>query len=119
LAERYRVLLTTLPVVLPAAAPLGTRHAYHLFPVRVPATMRRHVYDTMHAARIGVQVHYVPIYRHPLYADLGVSRDEFPETERAYAGLLSLPLHPSLTEDEQDRVVEVLGSALATAAQAA
>ena len=62
----------------------------------------------MRAAGIGVQVHYVPIYKHPLYADTGRTAADFPETERAYEGLLSLPLHPQLTEAEQDRVVEVL-----------
>ena len=61
------------------------RHAYHLFAVRVPE--RRAVYDAMHAAGIGVQVHYVPIYKHPLYADTGRSGADFPETERAYDGL--------------------------------
>jgi dTDP-4-amino-4,6-dideoxygalactose transaminase len=62
----------------------------------------------MHAQGIGVQVHYVPIYRHPLYAATGFRSSDFPETERAYDGLLSLPLYPGLTDAEQDRVVEVL-----------
>ncbi|MDQ1519697.1 MAG: hypothetical protein QOI55_770 [Actinomycetota bacterium] len=110
LADRYRVLLAGMPgVELPPAADAGWRHAYHLFPVRVPD--RRRVYDELRAAGIGVQVHYVPIYRHPLYADSGVTCAEFPETERAYAGLLSLPMFPSLTDDDQDRVVELLATA--------
>ena len=87
------------------------RHAYHLFAVRVPE--RRAVYDAMRAAGIGVQVHYVPIYKHPLYADTGRSAADFPETERAYDGLLSLPLHPGLREHDQDRVVEVLSQCVA------
>jgi len=87
------------------------RHAYHLFAVRVPR--RRAVYDAMHAAGIGVQVHYVPIYRHSLYADTGRAAGEFPQCERAYDGLLSLPMHPSLTDAEQNRVVEVLARCLA------
>ena len=111
LADRYRRLLSALPaVVLPAPAPTGWRHAYHLFPVQVPD--RRAVYERMRCSGVGVQVHYVPIYRHPLYADLGVGPADFPNTEAVYAGLLSLPLFPDLTEDEQDRVVEVLGEAL-------
>ena len=87
------------------------RHAYHLFAVRVPN--RRAVYDAMHAAGIGVQVHYVPIYRHPLYADTGRSGADFPETERAYDGLLSLPMYPALTDADQDHVVEVSAQCLA------
>jgi perosamine synthetase len=110
LAERYHALLADLPVQLPPAAPAGSRHGHHIFPVRVPE--RRRVYDDMQAAGIGVQVHYVPIYRHPLYRDLALSCSDFPETERAYRGLLSLPLYPSLTDEEQDRVVDTLRAAL-------
>jgi UDP-4-amino-4,6-dideoxy-N-acetyl-beta-L-altrosamine transaminase len=112
LAQRYHELLDGVAgVELPPVAPFGSRHAYHLFAVRVPE--RRRVYDALRAAGIGVQVHYVPIYRHPLYADCGVSGADFPETERAYAGLLSLPLHPGLTDDEQDHVVDTLLHTLA------
>ena len=111
LAARYDELLAGLDVEVAPAAPAGTRHAYHLYPVRVPR--RRTVYDYMRAAGIGVQVHYVPIYRHPLFAPLGAGPALYPETERAYEGLLSLPMFPALTESQQDRVVETLAAALA------
>jgi dTDP-4-amino-4,6-dideoxygalactose transaminase len=111
LAARYRELLVDLPVVLPPAAPAGWRHGYHLFPVRMPD--RRAAFDRMRASGVGVQVHFIPIYRHPLYADLGISPDDYPNTEDAYSGLLSLPLFPDLTEDEQDTVVAALKAALA------
>ena len=111
LARRYHQLLDGIDgVTLPPIAPEGTTHAYHLFPVRVHN--RRAVYDAMRAANIGVQVHYVPIYRHPIYADLHCSPAEYPETERAYEGLLSLPMFPALTKNDQDRVVSVLLDAL-------
>ncbi len=115
LADRYRNLLADARgVVLPPAAPrAGWRHAYHLFAVQVAD--RRSVYDSMHAAGITAQVHYVPIYRHPLYARMGFTPDQFPNTERAYAGLLSLPLFPTLTRSDQDRVVDVLAHALVRA----
>lgn len=111
LAERYRRLLAELPVTLPPAAPNGWKHAYHLFAIRVAD--RRRVYEGLRAAGINTQVHYVPIYRHPLNADLGLSPAEFPETEAAYDGLLSLPLYPTLTKSDQDRVVDTLAGLLA------
>jgi UDP-4-amino-4,6-dideoxy-N-acetyl-beta-L-altrosamine transaminase len=110
LAARYRELLADAPIDLAPDAPIGTRHAYHLFPVLVPN--RRAVYDAMHAAGIRVQVHYVPIYRHPVYERLGFSAGDYPETERAYAGLLSLPIYPDLTDAQQDTVVTELRRAL-------
>lgn len=118
LADRYRALLAAVPgVLLPPAAPGGWRHAHHLFAVRVPH--RRAVYDALHAAGIGVQVHYVPIYRHPLYARMGFEPASFPHTERAYAGLLSLPLFPTMTRADQDRVVAALSDALGRGAMGA
>lgn len=113
LARRYRMLLgRTAGVTMPPAAEDGFRHGYHLFAVRVPN--RREIYDRMRACGIGVQVHYVPIYKHSLYADTGRTAADFPETERAYEQLLSLPLHPQLHEREQDVVVALIEQCLAS-----
>lgn len=110
IAQRYEELLADLDIELAPTATEGSRHAFHLYPVRVPR--RRSVYEAMRAAGIGVQVHYVPIYRHPLFAPFGVAPSDFPHTERAYEGLLSLPMYPGLTDREQCRVAETLASAL-------
>lgn len=108
LAQRYRELLGGEPqVVLPPTAPPGSQHAYHLFVVRVPD--RHAVYDCMRAADIGVQVHHIPIYRLGAY---GLDPAPWPNTEAAYESLLSLPLYPTLTHREQDRVVDTLLGAL-------
>ena len=55
----------------------------------------------------------MPIYRHPLFAPIGAAPSDFPETERAYDGLLSLPMYPGLTDAQQVRVAETLATALA------
>jgi len=110
LAQQYHELLSGIDVEPAPTAVAGFRHAYHLYPVRVPD--RRAVYESMRDSGIGVQVHYVPIYRHPLFAPFGIAPSDLPETERAYAGLLSLPMFPALTNAEQRRVVETLAAAL-------
>ena len=110
IAARYRAGLAGLPLTLPPAAPEGFGHGYHLFAVRVPE--RRRVFDGLHAAGIRVQVHYVPIHHHPVYADLGFGPDDLPATEEAYAGLISLPVFPNLTDGDVDRVIAVLGDLL-------
>ena len=104
IADRYRSGLADTAVVLPPAAPEGWRHGYHLFAVQVPE--RRRVFEGLHAAGIRVQVHYVPIHHHPVYADLGFGPDDLPATEAAYAGLLSLPVFPTLEDHQVDRVIE-------------
>jgi UDP-4-amino-4,6-dideoxy-N-acetyl-beta-L-altrosamine transaminase len=106
IAYTYREGLRGLPVTLPPSAPNGWRHGYHLFPVRVDD--RRSVFDGLRAAGIGVQVHYVPLHRQPVYADLGFGPEDMPEAERAYQGLISLPMYPGLTEPDQARVMAEL-----------
>jgi perosamine synthetase len=106
IAERYRERLAHLPVTLPPAAPAGWRHGYHLFAIQVED--RRRVFDGLRAAGIGVQVHYVPVHHHPISADLGLEAGAMPVCDRVYERLISLPVFPGLTDDEQDRVIEVL-----------
>jgi perosamine synthetase len=105
LASRYGGLLAELPITLPPSPPSGFTHAYHLYPIQVDR--RSQVYEGLRAAGIGTQVHYVPLYHHPLHSTTGSAAD-FPRTETAYQRLLSLPLHPTLTHDDQDRVVAAL-----------
>ena len=93
-------------VVTPAVRP-GCRHVYHQYTVRVPGDR-----DALAAALaergVGTGVYYpVPIHQQPLYRDLGY-RDELPETERAARETLSLPVHPALTQDDLDRIVEAM-----------
>lgn len=106
LAARYRALLADLPVTLPPDAPAGWRHGYHLFAVQVPD--RERVFRGLRERGIGVQVHYVPVHRHGVSAGIGMPVGGVPHADAAYEGLLSLPLHPGLTEAEQDAVVVAL-----------
>jgi dTDP-4-amino-4,6-dideoxygalactose transaminase len=106
LADRYRTLLADLPIQLPPAAPTGHRHAYHLFPIRVAD--RDGVYTRMRDMGIGVQVHYGSIDRHPLYR----GHPPQPHARAAADAVLSLPLHPELTDDMQLTVAEALRTAI-------
>lgn len=103
LAERYRSRFVNGRVTPPPAAPSGFVHAYHLFAVQVPH--RDRVFAELRSRGIGVQVHYVPIHRHPAYERLGFRPSAFPSAEAVYAGLLSLPLYPDLSPTDQDIVI--------------
>lgn len=94
-----------------------TRSAWHLFPILLEVDRieggRAAVYAALHAEGIGVQVHYIPIHLQPYYrARLGTRFGDLPRTEEAYLRLLSLPMFPDLTEQAQDRVVDVLRGTL-------
>jgi dTDP-4-amino-4,6-dideoxygalactose transaminase len=86
----------------------GADPVWHLYPVRVRDGRRREVYDKLRASGIGVQVNYLPVYWHPVYADLGYRRGLCPTAEAFYAEELSLPLFPDLTEADVDRVIDAL-----------
>lgn len=82
--------------------------AWHLYAVRVLGGRRREVFDRLRAEGIGVQVNYIPVYWHPVFEDLGYRRGMCPVAEAAYEELISLPLFPSMSDDDLERVVDVL-----------
>ena len=69
------------------------------------------IFERLRTAGVGVNLHYIPIYRQPYYERLGFSTGCCPEAERYYAEAISLPMHPGLTESQQDTVVGALRAA--------
>jgi UDP-4-amino-4,6-dideoxy-N-acetyl-beta-L-altrosamine transaminase len=120
LAARYDERLSNLPLVTPAQRPDG-RSAYHLYPIRLRLDRlrqsRREIFEALRAADIGVQVHYIPVHLQPFYRKLGFKEGDFPESERYYAGAITLPLFAKLTAAEQDMVVERVGAVVTAAAK--
>ncbi len=106
IADRYRNLLIKANLGLPPEAPENSRHGYHLFPILVEN--RRAVFDGLRAANIGVQVHYVPVHHHPISVDIPQKSVDLPICESIYERLISLPIHPTLTNEDQDFIVESL-----------
>lgn len=111
-ATRYDGLLAGLPLDVPWQHPDGDS-SRHLYPVRLHDTHRRRaVFEHMRGAGIGVQVHYIPVHLQPDFAQFGYGPGSCPRAEGFYAGALSLPVFTSMSDAEQDRVVEVLAEAL-------
>jgi UDP-4-amino-4,6-dideoxy-N-acetyl-beta-L-altrosamine transaminase len=86
--------------------------AWHLYPARVLDGRRREVFEKMRAAGIGVQVNYLPVYWHPVYARMGYRRGMCPKAEMFYEQELSLPMFPDLSDSQVDQVVDALQEAL-------
>lgn len=97
--------------------------AWHLYAVRLRLDRlrcsREKVFLELREAGIGVQVHYIPVYRHPLYRSMGYAAGLCPEAEAFYEEELSLPIFPTLTERDRKRVVRALKDVLARHAGAA
>lgn len=114
-SERYHVELSGHALQLPIS--FSDRcSSLHLFVVRTTdetGLERRRLFETLRSEGILVNVHYLPIYRQPFYANLGLyNPKDFPGAESYYSTCLSLPIFPGLTEVDQDRVVDVLGKPL-------
>jgi aminotransferase EvaB len=106
LARRYDEQLRGLGLTLPREKP-ENRHVYHLYVVRHPA--RDAIVKALAARGIGVAIHYPwPIHTMPAYASPEYPQGSLPETEAAAREIFSLPLYPSLTNAEQDRVCEAI-----------
>jgi UDP-4-amino-4,6-dideoxy-N-acetyl-beta-L-altrosamine transaminase len=114
IARRYDVLLEGLPVTTPWQHPDAVS-GMHLYVIRLTRAGRTHreVFDALRAAGIGVNVHYIPVYRQPYYERMGFRAADFPEAERYYAQALSLPMYPDLTDQQQEAVVAALRKASA------
>lgn len=92
-----------------AIRPLAVRddalHAYHLYVVRMPE--RDAAYARLRENGIFAQVHYIPVHFHPYYRErLGTGEGLCPAAEAAYEEILSLPMYPDLTDDDQSYVIE-------------
>lgn len=110
-AARYDELLAALPQVVTPVVAEGNLPVWHLYVVRVPR--RDEVLAELHAAGIGAGIHYpTPVHLTGAFEHLGQGPGSFPVAERTAAELLSLPLFPEITEDQQARVVTTLKAAL-------
>lgn len=117
LAARYNAELGTLPLILPADAPVGDVHAWHLYVIRLRDGVhlsRDEVIQMLSDRGIGTSVHYVPLHRHPYWRDrYGLAPEMYPTAEAAYQRMLSIPLFTAMSDADQDRVIAALHEILA------
>ncbi len=112
-AARYDELLQPLEVVRPMVLD-GNVHAWHLYVIRIPGARRDRVLARLAEAGVGAAVHYpVPIHRTPAFRAVARIAGTLRHAEAACADVLSLPLYPHITADQQEFVVAALGAALA------
>ena len=83
--------------------PANVTHAYHLYVIQVDD--RKGLYDFLRTKNIMAQVHYIPVHLMPYYQKSGWKPGDFPNAERYYARCLSLPMFPTLTDEEQTYVI--------------
>jgi dTDP-4-amino-4,6-dideoxygalactose transaminase len=122
IAARYDAAFAALPHLrLPQTKPEErARSALHLylavFDLEALGTTRTAFMARLNKAGVGSQVHYIPVYRHPYYAQrYGVDPALFPAAESYYRGCLSLPVFPGMTDEDVEHVVATVREAVGAA----
>lgn len=111
IAKRYDELLAGSVVKTPWQHP-DTYSGLHLYVIRLQLdavkTTHREVFERLRAEGIGVNLHYIPVYRQPYYQRMGFDQTDFPNAEAYYAEAITLPIFPGLTPEQQNEVVRRL-----------
>ena len=79
---------------------------WHLYPIRVNAGLRKNLYTYLRKVGIGVQVNYLPAYRHPVFEASRINPKLFPNSENFYNSEISIPFHLNLTQLDLEYIVE-------------
>jgi dTDP-4-amino-4,6-dideoxygalactose transaminase len=116
IAEVYNQAFAALPLRLPADAPEGDIHAWHLYVVRLQddRVSRDGFIERLYNIGIGCSVHYIPLHLQPYWRDtFGLRADMFPVSQRAYESMVSLPIYSKMTDDDVQFVIDGVRAALA------
>jgi dTDP-4-amino-4,6-dideoxygalactose transaminase len=111
-AARYQAAFAGASLQLPAQRP-GAGHVWHLYTIRHPR--RDALRESLEQAGIGTVIHYpIPPHLQPAYAHLGYGAGIFPVSEKIHREILSLPMGPHLSENQQNQVIDAVCAALST-----
>ena len=100
IAQKYKKAFTGYPIKTPVDSGY---HAYHLYIIQMDD--RTGIYNSLRQNNIFTQIHYIPVHLMPWYKQLGWEKGDFPVAEKYYKHCLSLPMYPTLTDEEQEYVI--------------
>lgn len=114
LAQRYTAELGDLPLQLPRVLP-SVYSAWHLYVVRLigasPRERRQRLFEDLHRAGVGTNLHYSPVHLQPYYKKLGFREGLFPEAERYGLDAITIPLYASMTDQQHRQVIHAVRNA--------
>jgi UDP-4-amino-4,6-dideoxy-N-acetyl-beta-L-altrosamine transaminase len=107
IAQRYNIELADCKGIIHSSGTIEG-HAYHLYVLEVED--RRGLYDYLRSEHIFAQIHYIPVHLMPFYKNQGWKEGDLPHAETYYSRCISIPMFPSLTDDEQAYVIDKIKS---------
>ena len=117
IAAQYDQAFSEMSGVEPLDVTFEAYHAYHLYVVKLDLELlapagRQEVFSALRAENIGVNVHYIPVYRHPYYQKLGYEYECCPVAESIYESMISLPIFYGMTDDDCSDVISAVAKVI-------
>ena len=111
IANKYDAAFANIPEITPLAVRQDVKHAYHLYVVKIDfkelGLDRTVLFNSLREKGIAVNVHYIPVYLHPFYRDKFKTKPGLcPNAENAYEQIISLPMFPSMTDEDIDYILK-------------
>ena len=107
IAKMYNEAFENIPKITSPAVRSNVRHVWHLYTILLDAKINRNKFFTdIRAKNIGVNLHYIPIYKFTYYQKNFRSKEEFPVTEEIFKRIITLPLFPKMTDEKVINVIE-------------
>lgn len=116
IAEKYNEYLNDIDgIIVPEQAGLSNS-SWHIYVIQLQLEKfkvgRREIFEALQAENIGVNVHYIPVYYHPYYQELGYKKGLCPNAEKLYERMITIPLHPKMNDKDVEDVVMALKKVL-------
>ena len=112
--DRYNEYFQDLPVIKTPWQNKDSYSSLHLYVIRVDNSKSKMnhnaLFNYLRDNNIGVNIHYIPIYRQPFYSKLGFNFSDFPESEKYYSEAISIPIYPDLEEKSQEFIYKLIKS---------
>lgn len=112
IAKRYNEAFSDVKGIQIPKQEADCHNSWHLYVIQVLDRDRKEVFDTLRSKNIGVNVHYIPVYKHPYYQKNGYERVCCKNAEQYYANAISIPMYPLLSKEEQEYVIETIKEVL-------
>ena len=113
IANKYNECFQYLPLIVPHQLS-NSYSSYHLYPLRISKRLtkitQKKVYNQLVSLGISVNLHYIPVHRHPYYEKLGFLKGDFPEAENFHQEALTIPIFSSLKENDQEKVIDSINA---------
>jgi UDP-4-amino-4,6-dideoxy-N-acetyl-beta-L-altrosamine transaminase len=108
IAQIYNEAFENLSEITRPCAKSNVRHVWHIYTVLLNGINRDKFFELMRGKNVGVNVHYIPVYRHSYYKRFGIALKDFPVTEDIFNRIITLPLFPKMTDEDALYVIDMV-----------